>query len=177
MLQLVAFGRFLRQSVQSITTFNFSLAFAIVEWIRRALRPSTEVSPKFIDITDSFQALDKAMSLTSGLALTELWKAWSSGVPLASSDKGQIAVLEKGSRRLAPLLDNISTCLFTNIGPLPLTPFPGLRIQVSDVMSMWALRARDDEDLRALEELTVQITKVRILSSSAILYITPSAES
>lgn len=169
MLQLVAFGRFLRQSVQSATTFNFSLAFAIVEWIRQALRPSTEVSPKFIDIADSFRTLDQTMSLTSGLALTELWKTWYSEVPLTSSNEGQIAMLEKGSRRLAPLLGNISTCLFTNTCPLPLTLSPGLRIQVSDVMSMWALRTRDDEDLRALEELTDQITKVRMLSLSATL--------
>ena len=117
MLQLVSFGRFLHQSIQSETTFNFSLAFATLEWIRQLLRLplAIEASSEFATITDSFQELEKSMSLTSGLGLTDLWRTWSSGVSLAPSNESKIAMLEKESRRLLHSLGNIGAYLITNI--------------------------------------------------------------
>ncbi|KAH9924312.1 midasin [Epithele typhae] len=127
--QTVSFGRFLRQAIDISVTFDFSLAFAMVEWFRQALATTTSDALGLRSIVDGVKALEETVSLTSGLALTDLWQALS--IPIAiDRTGGKITALECASQ---------------------------LRTQISDVMAMWTMPASNVAQEDVLLALTVQL--------------------
>lgn len=101
LLDIVAFGRFLRDAIGSLETFDFSLALAISEWIKQALRDLPAECLRFSDVLQSVARLDAVIALKSGLALNEIWEAFTSRPP-ADIDGTRTAELECAGRRLRP---------------------------------------------------------------------------
>ena len=106
MLELVALGRFLRRSVQSASTFDFSLALAIVERIRQTLQTSPKTQASFPTIVEGYSALQEVVSLTSGTGLTAIWRMFAPGYRGVESSESKIVALQGASRRL-PYTNNI----------------------------------------------------------------------
>ena len=107
MLELVSYGRFLRHAVQSPETFDFSLAYAIVEWIRKALSNAQSGSQTVAEVVQGVNALEAIISLTSGGGLVEIWRTLSSGSPL-DADGTMTKHLGECERRLRRSSDDSS---------------------------------------------------------------------
>ena len=105
MLDLVAFGRFLGNAAQSSTTFDFSLAIAISGWIRQAVRDAISQS-SFSGVVQNAANLEDVISLTSGVAMTEIWSALTN---TSSTDVSCVAQLDATDRRLRPTFTDPST--------------------------------------------------------------------
>lgn len=113
MLELVAFGRFLRTAIQSPTTFDFSLAIAISGWVKQTLRDISVESSIFGDIIQSARALDEVISLTSGIGLSAIWTALAS-IPPADIDGSHVAQLDNADRCLRHSICDTSTLWLMN---------------------------------------------------------------
>ena len=136
------------------------MAFAIVEWIRQALQDAANSALSFRDVVKRFSALEEIVSLTSGSALTALWQLFSPAMSLFVMSEDNITSLENASRRLMPSSENMSEMdcrcylYFILISPSE------LRMQISDVVSMWMLEARKDEAIKDLAALTARLENV-----------------
>ncbi|KAI1794980.1 midasin [Ganoderma leucocontextum] len=140
MLELVAYGRFLCNATQSPETFDFSLAYAIVDWIRTTVSGSQEGSGGVSEVVSGVNALEGVISMTSGKGLTEVWKALSSGSS-SDADGSMIKHLDNVDRRLRRSSDDIK-----------------LRTQILELMSMWSLQKTTSEDQkRLLARMTAQV--------------------
>ena len=100
MLELVTFGRFLRAAVQFSATFDFSLAHAMVVWIRQLLADPIEQSSG-VNISSSVEALEAHVSLTSGNGLTAIWAALAPGISL-NDDSSEVSARERADRAFLP---------------------------------------------------------------------------
>ncbi|TBU59248.1 midasin [Dichomitus squalens] len=140
--ELVAYGRFLRHAVQFPETFDFSLAFAIVEWIRKALQHSQGRSQGVSEVAQRINALEGIVSLTSGSCLVEIWRTLSSGIP-PDADGSMTRHLDDADRRLHRFSNDIN-----------------LRRQTLELMSLWILpKAASEEQKRSLAQLTSQLER------------------
>ena len=99
MLELVAYGRFLCNATQSPETFDFSLAYAIVDWIRTSISKSQEASCGVSEVVSGVNAFESVISMTSGKGLTEIWRGLSAGTS-SSADGGMVQHLDSADRRL-----------------------------------------------------------------------------
>ena len=99
MSELVALGRFLGSAMQSPEAFDFSLAYAIVDWIRKPLSNASVVPDSISDVVKGVNLLENTICLTSGSGLVEIWRALSSGCS-PDVDGTMIAHLENADRRL-----------------------------------------------------------------------------
>ena len=100
MLELVAYGRFLSNATQSPETFDFSLAYAIVDWIRTTISKSQGASRGISEVVSSVNALENVISMTSGKGLTEIWRRLSAGVSSSADGGGMVQHLDSADRRL-----------------------------------------------------------------------------
>ena len=107
MLELVGFGRFLRNAVHSQETFDFSLAHAIIGWVRNALSGTNSGSDNMLAVSVALNSLEETISLTSGRGLVEIWMALFPASHLDTT--GNMANhLESADRRLSHLSGTIS---------------------------------------------------------------------
>ncbi len=108
MLELVAYGRFLCNATQSPETFDFSLAYAIVDWIRTTISAPWETSRSVSEVVRGVNALEGVISMTSGKGLTEVWRGLSSGIS-SRADGSMMKHLDSVDRRLHRSPDDSST--------------------------------------------------------------------
>jgi midasin len=71
-LKLLKYARYLRRATSS-AFFDYSAVQAISRWIAGALY---ECSPIFLHLASHARALEDAVSLSSGLGLTEIWSSF-----------------------------------------------------------------------------------------------------
>ncbi|KAI0754666.1 midasin [Daedaleopsis nitida] len=139
LLDIVAFGRFLRGALCSLETFDFSLALAISEWIKQVLRDLPAQCLRFSDVLQSVATLDAVIALKPGLALNEIWEAFTSR-PSADVDGTRTAELECAGSQLRPTANE-----------------QALRSEILNVMSMWRLPANTDDSHDGLSAITTQL--------------------
>ena len=165
MLEIVHLGRFLRSSIASSPAFDFSLVFEIIQRLQHALRVSSGAELYFAGIGDSLKALENIVSLSSGKGLIDLWKTFSGPVP-GKIGRDKISALVKASSCLTHSPNDFSTSAVVHSPTLTHGIHTELRIQMSDVISMWALQSPEDEPLQTLKDVTVELEKVRISVNS-----------
>lgn len=100
---IVAYGRFLSRAVQASGAFDFSLAIAAFDLIKRAL---VEPLPSLTNVVRSVVAVEEIISLKSGAALMEIWRTLSSESPTVDS---HVDELEASDRRVPFALNDPST--------------------------------------------------------------------
>lgn len=168
MLELVAYGRFLHNATQSPETFDFSLAYAIVGWIRTIISGLQEDSPIISEVVNGINALDSVISMTSGKGLSDIWRALSSGVSHVGGSK--LKGLDTADRRLRRSPDYLSMsylqmyCASMRSNYLCIQSAE-LRIQILELMSMWCLPKTISEDQKhLLVRMTAQVDSVRIIA-------------
>ncbi|KAI0769070.1 midasin [Trametes elegans] len=121
LLKIVAFGRFLQNAASSAGTFDFSLAFAISEWIHDALSGDRHSSGALSEVSRGLASLQEVVSLSSGTGLLDIWRTLSFE-RVDPSQKLRVDDLEDAARRLGSSASNGL-----------------LRAQILDLMSLWML--------------------------------------
>ena len=109
MVELVAFGRFLIGTTQSIGTFDFSLAIAVSDWVRHNLRDVREEGSMFSDVVRAVETLQDVVSLKRGVGLAKLWTELSNAIPAIDDECLELQYAEK---RLRPSNENKSTSTY-----------------------------------------------------------------
>ncbi|KAI0822070.1 midasin [Trametes gibbosa] len=136
-MDIVAFGRYLQGATEVEGTFNFSLAFAVVDWIQQSVNEFHSSQAIFTELSTAVARLKDAVSLSTGIGLIDLWMKLSLQC-VGLSNHVEIDNLERADRHLAAS-----------------TIEPKLRAQILDLMTLWSLPGIDDEDHReTLGELT-----------------------
>ena len=101
------FGRYLCNATASEEAFNFSLAFATVQWIQEVLGAYGSTSSNFSAIAQGLSSLKEVVSLTTGTALFNIWRATRFDQPLSLHD-GKVAELESADRRFGNVVEDKS---------------------------------------------------------------------
>ncbi|KAH9891844.1 midasin [Cubamyces lactineus] len=141
-LKIVMFGRYLRNASASGEAFNFSLAFATVKWIEEVLGAYENTSFDFSGIAQGLSNLKEVVSLSTGMALFDLWRATRLDQPLSLHDS-KVAELEKADRRFGVVVEDKK-----------------LRAQILELMALWTLSNVTQHDHRAmLTDLVKQVEK------------------
>ncbi|KAI0357543.1 midasin [Trametes cingulata] len=140
LLRVVALGRYLQTATQSGGSFDFSRAYATLEWIEQVVNTAHSAASVFTTITPAISSLRDVVSLSTGVGLIDLWRTmWPKQTGLLHGDK--VMALEDADRHSA-VHDR------------------RLRAQLLDLMSLWALPIAAQEDHeRQLSELSVQTEK------------------
>ncbi|KAI0328990.1 midasin [Cubamyces sp. BRFM 1775] len=131
-LKIVTFGRYLRKATASEGAFNFSLAFAAIQWIEQALGAYESTSCDFSGIAQGLSSLKEVVSLTTGTALFDLWRATRLDQPQSLHD-GKVAKLESADRRVGDVVED-----------------KRLRAQMLELMSLWTLPKATQHDHRTM---------------------------
>lgn len=107
MMGIVAFGRYLQRATQAEGTFDFSLAFAVIEWIEQAVNARHATSGVFTDVSRGVARVKEVVSLSTGIGLIDIWrKMWPRRA--AASNGEQVAELEDTDRCLSGAVLDIS---------------------------------------------------------------------
>lgn len=106
-MRLVAFGRHLQGATLLEGSFDFSLAFAVIEWIEQAVNGLRAVPAAFDEISRGVSSVKEVVSLSTGTGLIDIWRNMSPRHPAAPhSDK--MTELEKADRHLSSFGRDIS---------------------------------------------------------------------
>lgn len=101
--RLLAYSRLLRK-VAANDSFDYSVAQATSKWITETLQGST---PEFFHIQGPAQSLLDAVSLSSGLGITEIWSTFMVDRPITSSQT-DLQNLENAACNLGSMPDGPS---------------------------------------------------------------------
>ncbi|KAL1950443.1 hypothetical protein VTO73DRAFT_5567 [Trametes versicolor] len=141
MVKIVAFGRYLQGAARVEGTFDFSLAFAVIEWIEQAINARHPTSEVFVDVSRGVTRVKEVVSLSTGIGLISIWRRlWPGRV--ATSNGEHVAELESADRRLSGAVLDTKR-----------------RVQTLDLMSLWTLSNVQDGDRDRLLELTAQVAQ------------------
>ncbi|KAH9851719.1 midasin [Lenzites betulinus] len=137
LIKIVALGRYLQGATKVEGAFDFSLAFAIVDWIEQIVIGFRDSHPVFTELSHGVARLREVVSLSTGAGLIDIWRKMSPQPSTVLRD-AQILDLECADRHLAAG-----------------TADPKLRAQILDLMSLASLSSTAGEEHRdTLRQLT-----------------------
>ncbi|KAI0373653.1 midasin [Pilatotrama ljubarskyi] len=138
LLKIVALGRYIQAAMQSGGSFDFSLAYAALEWIEQVINGPHSASA-FTAITRAVSNLKGVVSLSTGFGLINIWRTmWPRKTGPSHDDMME---LENADRRSA-------------------VHDKRLRTQILDLMSLWTvLNPAEEEQKSKLIELSLQTKK------------------
>lgn len=115
MVKIVSFGRYLQGAARVEGTFDFSLAFAVIEWIEQAVNARHPTSDVFSDVFRGVARVKEVVSLSTGIGLIGIWRRmWPRRA--AASNAEQVAELENADRRLSgAVLDTSELILLADV--------------------------------------------------------------
>ncbi|KAI0631943.1 midasin [Trametes polyzona] len=134
--RLVAYGRYLQGATRTEGTFDFSLAFATLEWIEEAIGISSSASASIREVSHAASRLREVVSLSTGTGLIDIWRRMWPKLRDSPSE-GKLTELEDAARRLSGSSQDTR-----------------LRMQILDLMSLWTLpQPVQDSDRQSLIQL------------------------
>lgn len=105
--KVVAFGRYLQGATRVEGTFDFSLAFAVIEWIEQAVNVRRPTSDVFADVSRGVARVKEVVSLSTGIGLIDIWRSmWPRRAAKLNGE--QVSELENADRRLCGAVLNTS---------------------------------------------------------------------